>query len=151
MEEIGLEPSSKNQIVDQDTRNVLKFNGKFLVPPGSAIDKATTVFDPVRNVKLMNQMFGYYAKKLEDEEDNRINVFYSVETDKTAGKGYLEIKGDDNSVIRSKEYMNDCLKYADAILQLSGEDDVDLTEYDSPKEDPKAKPTVKKRTTAKKK
>lgn len=136
MQEVGLDVDKYNHLVDQDTNTTLKFDGKFITSPGSSTTRSGMEFNPMGNVKMASHIFGYYADKLEQEDDGtKVNISYSVDTDEKTGKGYLEVRDEDNNSLRSKEYCNDSLRYADMIFRLSGEnDDIDFSAYDAPKE-----------------
>ena len=145
MEEMGLEVGDRQRIYDQDTGCKLQFDGKDLVAPGAASGREAFEFDPYNSNKLMAHMFGYYTEKLsETGEIDPFNVIYNVDTGK--GIGHVEMKNDDE-IMRSKDYKREQCKYADLILQINGDEDPDLKEFDIPK----VKETVKKRTTTKKK
>lgn len=131
MQEIGLEIDSNHCIVDQDNGSRLQFNGKNLkyIEDGIRTGRNDLEFNPVENSKLMNHLFSYYTNKIHQEDGRYINIYYPVEC--AENKGFIELKDGDNNIMRSGEYYNDSLKYADLIFQLNGEEDVDLSEYDS--------------------
>lgn len=143
MEEMGIEIGDGRRLYDQDTGIKLQFDGKDLVAPGSFIGRDVQEFDPYNSTRMMAQMFSYYTEKLvENGEADEYNVIYSVDTGN--GKGHVEMKNDDDKLI-SKDYCRDQCKYADLILQLNGDTDPNLKEFDIPK----TKKTVKKKTTKK--
>lgn len=144
MEEIGLEVGPRQRLYDQDTGMMVKFEGKDLVAPGAASGREAQEFDPYNSTKMMSQMFSYYTDKLaESGEINPFNIIYSVDTDK--GRGRVEMKNDEE-FMKSKDYQRDQCKYADLILQINGDENPDLKEFDIPK----VKESVKKKTTRKK-
>lgn len=131
MKEIGLEIGQYNRIVDPDTAIELSLKGQSIVAPGAYCGHNTIEFDPYNNRKMMGQLFGYFANKIAGEYGVEILSFYNINENNTT-KGKLECKLSDNSIITSKEYKRDSLKYLDIILQLNGTDcnDIDLSEYD---------------------
>lgn len=129
MQEIGLEADQDNCIVDQDTGIQLQFNGKKIKYDKNIHMGKEICFDPVENTKLMHHLFSYYVDKVHNEGGRYINIYYPVEG-QTPNKGSIELKDDQNNKMRSAEYYNDSLKYADLIFQLNGETDVNLSEYD---------------------
>lgn len=141
MNEIGLEPGDNRYLVDQDTGDVLKFNGKFILPIEDHCARDAIPFDPVNNVKLMNRLFAYYAQKQENEGEEPIHAFYPVPCETDPKKGYIEVKDESNNITRSKAYNSDSLKYADVLCQLNGDNNVDFTMYDM------ERPIVRKRKT----
>lgn len=146
MNEIGLEIGSRQRLYDQDTGVLVQFEGKDLVAPGAASGREAQEFDPYNSTKMMSQMFSYYTDKLaESGEINPFNIIYSV--DGQNGRGRVEMKNDEE-FMKSKEYVRDQCKYADLILQINGDENPDLKEFDIPK----VKETIKrKRSTNNKK
>ena len=146
MNEIGLEVGARQRLYDQDTGTLVQFEGKDLVAPGAASGREAQEFDPYNSAKMMSQMFSYYTDKLADAgEINPFDIIYSV--DGQNGRGRVEMKNDEE-FMKSKEYVRDQCKYADLILQINGDENPDLKEFDIPK----TKETIKrKKTTTKKK
>lgn len=139
MEEMGIEVGDRQRLYDQDTGAKLQFEGKDLVAPGAASGREAHEFDPYNSNKLMAQMFNYYTGKLaEGGEIDPFNVVYNVDTGK--GMGRVEAKND-NETIASKEYRREQCKYADILLQINGDENPDLKEFDIPK----VKETIKKK------
>lgn len=134
MSEIGLEkhpdPNAVN-LVDQDTGNALVFGNKFIIYPGSRSDRNSIVFDPVNNWKILNYIFMYFLRKYSDENDIYVSAYYYLNN---AEYDAIEVKLEDNTKIKSKQYYRDCLRYLDIIMQLNGEkaSSVDLSIYDAP-------------------
>lgn len=132
MSEIGLDVDDNNHIVDQDTGMNLQFNGKNLLcddPTKRIFKKRDEItFNPIESPKLMNSLFSYYINKIHEEDGRYINIYYPVQD---GDKGYMELKEETtNTTMKSNSYKNDCLKYADLILQLNGNDDNDLRKFD---------------------
>lgn len=145
MQEIGLEVSASNRIIDQDTGMTMTFGGREIVAPGVYGGFNTVEFDPYNNKRMMNRLFGYFLEKHAEESDVGVMTYYSVDK---GDKGSIECRMSDQSTIRSKPYIRDSLKCADIIIQLNGGEAPDFSEYDTVKET-----TVKKgsRTNAKNK
>ena len=146
MNEIGLEIGARQRLYDQDTGVLVQFEGKDLVAPGAASGREAQEFDPYNSAKMMSQMFSYYTDKLaEAGEINPFDIIYSV--DGQNGRGRVEMKNNED-FMKSKEYVRDQCKYADLILQINGDENPDLREFDIPK----TKETIKrKKSTTKKK
>lgn len=138
MREIGLEVGTCNRIIDQDTGAAMTFAGRELVAPGVYCGRNAIEFDPYNNKKMMNRLFGYFLEKHAEESDVEVMTYYNVDKGEA---GAVECKMTDNTTITSKPYVRDSLKYADIIIQLNGEPNPDLAEYDVVKEEP-----VKKRS-----
>lgn len=130
MKEIGLNVNSNNYIIDQDNGNEIKMNGKYLISERGKtnIKDNSIIFDPRSNKKQMLNLFSYYTDKLNEEDGRSISVFYP--SNNKDGSGIITLIDDNNEKMDSNNYNNDCLKYADLIFQLSGDTNVDLSEYD---------------------
>lgn len=129
MQEIGLEVGENNKIYDQDTGDAIKINGLNVVAPGCYTGRQSIEFDPYNNRKMMTQMFGYFLDKNSEETGIDAISYYNIEESGKAGK--VECKMSDNTVITSKEYLRDSLKYTDIIAQLNG-GELDLSKFDVP-------------------
>ena len=148
MEEIGLE-SRDGRLYDQDSGTLMQFEGKDLIAPGSNPIKGTQEFDPYNNTRMMAQIFTWFTDALaQSGEADEYDVIYNVDTGK--GQGHIEMKNDTDKIV-SGTYLRDQCKYADLILQLNGDDNPDLKEFDIPKERPGVKPTRKRSSNTKKK
>lgn len=144
MQEVGLEMGPKNRLYDQDTGDLVKIEGKDLLPPGVQPTKDAQEFDPYNSYRMMTQIFSYYTDKLASTgEAPDFSVFYTIDAGK--GKKKLEVRNDDE-VITSTAYVRDTCAYADIIMRLNGDDNPDLKEFDIPK----AKPSVRKAPSRKK-
>ena len=129
MNEVGLEVDPYGNIVDQDTRSILAMNGKYLTANGNK-DKSKIPFNPQYNFKLMQFIFGYYCKKLEQENGTHVNVVYTAQDDKEKKLASLGIRVNDNEEIESRCYHNESLRVMDLICRLNGSTNPDLTKYD---------------------
>lgn len=158
MQEAGLEEGDCHEVVDQDTGSYFSFRNKRIITPDAPSRRDGIHFDPVNNVKMMSMVFSYAATKLAEEEGiNPAMCFYPVEGDPVKGTKRMVVVSEDNVRRESKPYVNDALCYADLLLQINGEGEVDLSEYDMTKEELQAKrnqmrpgpqkPTPKKRET----
>jgi hypothetical protein len=132
LQEIGLDINDQQHVVDQDTFNLIQFNGKNIKysinNPTVLIGKDDIKFDPINNVKLMSHLFTYHIDKIHEIDGIYYPVFYPIEGEN--GKGAIEAKSDNGTVVRSNFYNNDSLKYADLIMRINGEKDIDLSELD---------------------
>lgn len=143
MEEVGLEVGEGSRIYDQDTGDLVQIEGKDLVAPGAPSNRETQEFDPYNSTRMMSQIFGYYAKKVADSgEAPEYGVMYNVDCGN--GKGYVTMMNDDEKLV-SKPYSREQCKYADLILQINGDEDPDLKEFDVKKEFKKPTKTRKKK------
>lgn len=132
MQEVGLEVGPRQRLYDQDTGCLVQIEGKDLVAPGAASGKEAQEFDPYNSTRMMSQIFGYFTSKLsENGEIPDYGVVYNVDCGK--GSGRVEIKNDEEKLV-SKAYVRDQCKYADLILQINGDEDPDLKEFDVKKE-----------------
>ena len=77
----------------------------------------------------MAQMFGYFLDKTSEETGVDVISYYNIEESGKTGK--VECKMSNNTVITSKEYLRDSLKYTDIIAQLNG-GEIDLSKFDVP-------------------
>ena len=144
MREIGLEIGHGNKIVDQDTGVPLTVGTSYLIAPGAYCGRQNMEFDPYNNRKLMGNLFGLYLEKYADESGIDCSTYYDVHGDRKSQASSIECRMSDNTLVTSKPYIRDSLKYADIILQLKGEEDVDLSEYDGLPEAPAVKRRTKK-------
>lgn len=129
MEEMGLEEGERRRIFDQDSGIQYQFKGKDIVSPGSQSGKSAVEFDPINNSKMMNLMFGGFIDKLVEEESiPGVASYYTVpESD---NRIRAKILFDDKTSIQSNPYKNETVCYADLVLRLNGDENVDLSEYD---------------------
>lgn len=128
MQELGLEPNGNKQIIDQDTGMPIVINGMPVVAPGCYGGKNSIEFDPYNNKKMMNKFFGFFLDKISDENGVDVLAYYNIDGKNNTGS--IECRLDDDSTLASKNYHRDSLKYADIIMQLNGDTDIDLEKYD---------------------
>lgn len=144
MREMGLEIGPGNRIVDQDTQLALTLGAQGIVAPGAYCGRQNVEFDPYNNRKMMGNLFGMFLEKYSDESDIDVLTYYNVNDNKKDQTGQIECRMSNNTVITSKPYIRDSLKYADIILQLNGETNVDLSKYDGIPNPPAVKKRGKK-------
>lgn len=149
--EIGLDVTRDGHVIDQDTSEQIYFNQralKVIDNPEQKLNRSEIPFDPINDSKLMTRLFSHFNSKLEEDGLPSVSIFYGVEPPDAEGKAVIEAKDTENKIYRSKPYMNDSLRTADVLLQIAGERDVDLHEYDAPppKQDNKKVPTRSKRS-----
>lgn len=137
MQEIGLEVGRNQRIYDQDTGDALRINGMDIVAPGCYGGKQAIEFDPYNNRKMMGQLFGHFLEKYSDETGVDVLSYYNVDSGSDVK---VECRMSDDTIVSSKPYGRDSLKYTDIIMQLNGGES-DLTKYDIPQ----AKETIKKK------
>ncbi len=128
MQELGLEPNSDKQIIDQDTGMPIAINGMPVVAPGCYGGKNSIEFDPYNNKKMMNKFFGFFLDKYSCENDVDVLAYYNIDGQDNTGS--IECRLDDDSTLISKNYRRDSLKYTDIIMQLNGDTNIDLNKYD---------------------
>ena len=136
MQEIGLEVGPNKRIYDQDTGAAIRINNMDVVDQGSYTNSRSTEFNPSGNRKMMGKLFGYFLDKRSEETGINVSTYYNVD-----GNNSIECRLSDDTTIKSKSYTRDSLKYLDIMMQLNGEKNVDLKEYDQPIE----KDTIKRK------
>lgn len=149
MEEMGLEEGDRRRVIDQDTGLLYQMKGKDLVTPGSQSGKAATEFDPINNTRMMSYMFGTFLEKLEDEESIPGVRNYHMDPPNSQGKIRGTINFDDGSSISSGLYRNETTCYADLVLRLNNEENVNLDKYDIDRTKSKPGVVAPKKTTKK--
>lgn len=151
MQELGLEEGERRRVIDQDTGEICALGSKEIVTPGSQGGKNAIEFNPISNPKMMNKLFGEFVDKLYDEGSIESScVSYGTYYDKYNNKNTARAIFDDGSVITSAPYKNESLCLIDITLQINGENDINLKEYDELDRRKAAtmkapKPTMKKR------
>lgn len=131
MEEMGFEEGDRRRVIDQDSGIQYTIKGKDIVSPGNQGGKQSIEFDPVNNVRMMNYLFGEFVNKLEEEESiPPVSTYYTMLDERDSSRVKAKILMDDNKILESKPYRNETIAYADLVLQLNGEENVDLSEYD---------------------
>lgn len=134
---IGLELDKQFSIIDQDTGNIIRLNGKFIKyyfgQQPEIIDYNDKILDVTKDSYLMNFFVSYYVEKLKMEiPELYIHSFHPI-IDKKTGKSALEIKGfidGEPLQLMTRFYKNNTLKFIEALFLLS-EDEIDLTIYDN--------------------
>ena len=133
MQEIGLEITRDHHIVDQDTGDMLSFNGKlakFYPEEGMTqiIHNGDVLFDPLDNQGMMSHLFSYFTNKLDTQDGRYVSTVFPSTQDKAA-KGTISCR-EGQEIIVSDSYYKDSLKYGSLISKLNGGDDK-FDEYDS--------------------
>lgn len=129
MQEIGLSVDNNQKVIDQDTREMLKFREKSMKYSSTSsvhVTKNDMVFDPMETRNLMGSLFDHFTKKIEDEEGVYVSIYYDINSEEGTA---LEVVADGEK-ITSDHYQNDTLKYLDIIMQLNGADSSNLKQYD---------------------
>ena len=142
MEDIGLTVDSNNKIMDQDTRQELKYkekNMRYSSNNSVVLTQSDMIFDPAANKALMGSLFTHYLNKVEEEDGTYVPVYYEVRNQEgqtgLVAKVHMEGSSEEES-LETGFYNNDSLKYAEMIKKINGSSDTDLSEYDSePKQD----------------
>lgn len=130
MEEIGLGVDSYQKVIDQDSRDQLKFkdkNIKYSSQNSVVTTKNDIIFDPAENKNLMCSLFDHFTQKIESEENKYVSMYYDI-SDNT---GYAIAAMVDGIRVTSDHYNNESLKYIDIIMKINGTEDVDLKKYDN--------------------
>lgn len=136
--EIGLEVDSKHRIIDSDSGDLILYKGKILKFNSigyALVDKTEMEFNPLMNIDLMQKMFGYYAEKLEEEEERHISYIVIESEPYKRSAGVAKCIIDDNIKIVSKRYENnDSVKYLDLITKINDNhrDKYDYSKFDIP-------------------
>lgn len=127
LDEIGLEFTPDNRLIDQDTRQLLLYQSQPIVKNPS--HRNYHRFDPLTNPKFMSFLFAYFSNKLKIEQNICVNVVY-YKVIKNSRNSPLAIKVDGGREYVSRIYSLETLKYLDLICQLNGGMNVDLSQYD---------------------
>lgn len=127
MQEIGLEVGPRQRVYDQDTGAAIRINGMDIVAPGCNGGRQAVEFDPYNNRKMMGQLFSHFLEKYAEETDVDCQTFYNVDS---GTNGKVQCRLSDNTILTSKPYQRDSLKYMDIIMQLNGDASPDLEKYD---------------------
>lgn len=136
--EIGLSIKEGGIIVDQDTLIPLKFGDKDIkasVDVNKPVYESdyTVVLDPLNNMKLMNMLLGYYLEK-EKASGNLEPITFSTDEEFKRGPSNLTVRCGSAKTklydITTNFYNNKCLKFADIILRLGNERNIDLHNFD---------------------
>lgn len=133
LSELGLGVDVNHYLIDQDYGTFVFFNGKHIKAKRNNVEpfvnRHEVYFDPIRNVKLMRNLFQYYISKIHSLENRYFSVFFPIYNENAPGA--LEIKNT-TECYRSKCYNNESLRYIDLIFRISGDIDIDLTNLDFP-------------------
>lgn len=149
MEEMGLDEGERRRIIDQDTGQLYQMKGKDLVTPGSQGGKSAIEFDPINNARMMSYTFSKFLEKLEDEESIPGVRGYHIDPPDSTGHIRGTVTFDDSTKISSRSYRNETTCYADLVLRLNGEENVNLSKYDIDRSRPKEAVEAPKKTTRK--
>lgn len=133
--EIGLAVNSSNYLYDQDNGSLLKFKDKYIkatvVPVEIYAGKNDILFEPARNYNLMVSILGYYIDKETNNPDCNFRFIAQFIEDEggDSNKQRVVVKTDRGD-IPSHFYFNIYLGYIETIFNLSGNFDVDLSNFD---------------------
>jgi hypothetical protein len=140
MQEIGLGVDAHQRVIDQDTRETLKFNEKnmkYSSQNSVILTKNDIPFDPIETRNLMSSLFNHFTQKIEQEDGTYVSTYYDINGDKgTALEAVVN-----GEKITSDYYGNDSLRYLDIIMRLNGSNSINLKQYDTEEK----KPTTHKR------
>ena len=142
---LGLEiQPNTNILIDQETKNQLMFDGKFLkanTDPKKALYLSDTdvKLDPLdpRSTKMIERLFGKFLINESSEELQNIPevLTYFFDRNEVDGKFTLTIKFADGSRWVGTPYYNKVFCYDEAIFYIDGAFCIDLHRYDlSPEE-----------------
>lgn len=142
MEDIGLTVDPNNKIMDQDTRQELKYKDKsmrYSSQNSVVLTQADMAFDPASNKSLMNNLFDHYLTKIEDEDGTYVPIYYEERNPDGQGTGLIAKIHREGSateeVLKTQYYNNDSLKYVEMIRQINESSNTNLSEYDSEPKD----------------
>lgn len=133
MDQIGLDlDEDKNIIIDQDTYEVIYYNGRALKfsPIGEipVLFRDESMFDPIEDSKLMQILVSYYIRKL-TRMGRQFEQFLPMREKR---KFVVEVKDVTNNIrYRSLSYSKESLAYLDLLKRINGEVGVYLTYYDN--------------------
>ena len=133
MFEVGLDQGNHRRLIDQDYGTEYKAqDGRYFVGPNSQSGVHSVEFNPALNSRQAENVFQYFGQKMSDlEEYPAIATYFNQEVDPKTGSGYVEIVTEDNQRLRSGNYVNESLRYADIMMKMNGSNSVDLSEYDT--------------------
>ena len=132
MDEIGLYYSERGNVKDQDTLQYVKFRNKNLKQDMTkGFRQNDIVFDPLNSPKQMESLFKYAINK----DDIEVLSFANIQN--PDGTYKCIVCTNENTSIESNNYNNPALSYAESILTLYGNSNVNLSEYDSEEENNK--------------
>lgn len=120
MNEIGLGIDAEHYVIDQDYGTRVFLNGKAIKAKLNGVEpmiRRNEVYFDIDNIKFIRYLFQYYIVKLQKFDNRYFSVFYPVNVNN--GCGAIEIKNE-SEVYRSNIYHNECLRYIDLILKMSG-------------------------------
>ena len=132
--EIGLSINENRDLYDQDSMIMIKYGNKPIkcsIDPNRPVyvTNQNSILDPISDGRIMNMFLSYYLEKERAYGNINSILFYSNEPDGRKGPSSITIKADSGE-ITSRLYNNKCLKFADIILRIGGQD-VDLSNFDS--------------------
>lgn len=130
MYEVGLDALNVDgSIIDQDTGSIIAMKDIKLIHQDFLINNKYNEmhFDPDGNWKQMSFIFGYFLKKIYDE--NNIDVGVYTQSGKN-NQYYIECVLSNGLKLKSNLYNRDSLAYLDMMMRLNGENNVDLSNYD---------------------
>lgn len=131
MQEIGLGVDNHQKVIDQDTREALKFkdkNIKYSSQNSVILTKNDMPFDPIGTRNMMNSLFDHFTEKVQEEEGTYVSIYYDINGDQ--GKTALEAVVNGQKVT-SDYYNNEALKYLDLIMKMNGSSTCNLKQYDT--------------------
>jgi hypothetical protein len=134
--EIGISVNNDGLLYDQDTGNLIAFNGKYIkasingtpVYPG----RNDIVFEPQKNYQMLKCLYGLYIDKCTNSEDGDIIGGYIadfIDDSDDKQKQRVVLRSSEKGDIASDFYFNIYLAYIDNIFRIAGYN-VDLSAFD---------------------
>ena len=130
MEEVGLTVNNSNKVIDQDTRQELAYNGKYIKFSSKfeiPISDSDIKFDPISNRNMMATLFAHFATKIQEEDEIYIQSYSEVPSKDGTSALTAYVNG---YVVNTDFYYNPSLKYLDMIQRLNGNMMPQLKQHD---------------------
>lgn len=118
MQLAGLSESPTGYLMDDDTGNVIQFNGKQLKTFNKfdIIGYNEMMFVPLFNKTQMNCIFSYFLERIANDEGIYFPISYITHSNKP---GQAVVKDEHNNKIVSRTYTNDSVKLLDLMYKIS--------------------------------
>lgn len=134
--DIGLSVNREGYIFDDDSRLYLQFKNKYIKTSINNVavyaGKTDIIFDPIRNYRMMEYLFGYFLEK-EKSFGNNMDIIAHFTEEITDEKGTkMRRVGIRTNIgnIYSNFYKNIYLGFIEMIFRLSDDNEAELQPFD---------------------
>lgn len=131
MKDMGLVEDDNHRIIDMDDGEICCFGTREIVSPGYFGERGIVQFDAINNPKMMNTLFMQFVDKLAEEESIDGCTSFGTYVVPGSKKIVARMTMDSGEIIESKPYKTEGLCYVELVKRLNGDDDHDMTRYDS--------------------